>query len=398
MTEKSIKYCKRCVMPETRPDLYIDEEGVCNACRSFTERKSIDWNKRKEELVKILDRYRSKNNSNYDCIIPVSGGKDSHFQTLKMLELGMNPLCVTATTCKLSDIGRRNIENLKKLGVDYIEVTTNRVVRRKINRFAMSEVGDISWPEHLTIFTIPVRIAVQFNVPLIIWGENSQNEYGGPAAAAENNVLDRPWLEKFGGLLGLKVSDLIGKDGIEAKHLIQFTYPKDEELKRVGVTGLFLGHYTPWDSYSNALVAQAHGLETYPKNVEGNLVNYENLDNCQMRIHDYFKFLKFGFGRVTDYASLNIRRGRLTREEGLDAVKRLDGKFPWTYLGYSLEEILGEMDMTIEEFTKICDRFTNKKLFVCDSRGSLLKDKSGNLTRINDDNVVKAAYEKSSRR
>jgi len=374
-------------MPETKPDLFIDEEGVCSACRSFERRRDIDWNARRDELLRILERYRSKSGSNYDCVIPVSGGKDSHFQTLRMLELGMNPLCVTATTDKLSNIGRRNIENLKNLGVDYIEATTNPVIRRKINRLALTQIGDISWPEHVTIFTIPVRIAVQFNVPLIIWGENSQNEYGGPAGAAENNTLTRRWLEEFGGLLGLRVSDLIGQASIEPKHLIQYTYPSDEDLKRVSVTGLFLGYYFPWDGYHNALLAQAHGFETYHKTVEGSLVNYENLDNCQMGIHDYFKFLKYGFGRATDWASLHIRRGRLSRQDAVKLVEIHDGKFPWEYLGCPLEEILKDIDMTLEEFIKVCDRFTNKKLFVCDSRGKLVKDKDSNLTKINYDNV-----------
>lgn len=381
-----IRYCVRCVMPETKPDLFIDDEGVCSACRHFEQRREVDWEARKQELLHILDRYRSRNGSNYDCIIPVSGGKDSHFQTIRMLELGMNPLCVTATTDKLSEIGRQNIENLKKLGVDYIEVSTNPVVRRKINRLALTQVGDISWPEHVTIFTIPVRIAVQFNVPLIIWGENSQNEYGGPASAAENNTLTRRWLEEFGGLLGLRVSDLVGQDGIEQKHLIQYTYPTDEELQRVGVTGLFLGYYVPWDGYGNALLAQAHGFRSYHKTVEGSLVNYENLDNCQTGIHDYFKFLKYGFGRATDLACLHVRRGRLSRHDAIKLVKMHDGKFPWVYLGCPLEEILGDMDMTLEEFVKVCDRFTNKKLFVCDSRGNLVKDRDGNLTKVNYDN------------
>ena len=382
-----IKYCRRCVMPETKPDLFIDEEGVCSACRSFEQRREVDWDRRKEELESVLELYRSKDGNNYDCIIPVSGGKDSHSQTIRLLELGMNPLCVTSTTDKLSDIGRRNIENIKKLGVDYIEVTTNPVVRRRINRLALTEIGDISWPEHVTIFTIPVRIAVQFNTPLIIWGENSQNEYGGPAAAAENSTLTRRWLEEFGGLLGLRVSDLVGQDGIEKQHLIQYSYPSDEGLQRVGVTGLFLGYYLPWDGFQNALVAQAHGFETYHKTVEGSLVNYENLDNHQTGIHDYFKFLKYGFGRATDLACLHIRRGRLTRTDGIKLVKKHDGIFPWEYLGCKLEEILDELDMTLQEFIKVCDRFTNKKLFISDSRGALVKDRFGNLTKINYDNV-----------
>jgi N-acetyl sugar amidotransferase len=382
-----IRYCKKCVMPSTKPDLLFDEEGVCNACRNIENRKEVDWKTRKNELQTILEQYRSQDASNYDCIVPVSGGKDSTFQTLRLLELGMNPLCVTATTDKLSELGRRNIENLKNLGVDYIEVTVNPVVRKRINRLALTQVGDISWPEHVLIFTIPVRIAVQLNIPLIIWGENSQNEYGGPASAAENNVLTRRWLEEFGGLLGFRVSDLIEQEGIEKKHLIQYTYPSDEDLQKVGVTGLFLGYYLPWDGYQNSLYAQAHGFSTYHKTVEGSLVNYENLDNCQTGIHDYFKFLKYGFGRATDLACLHIRRGRLSREDGIKLVKMHDGKFPWQYLGCPLDEILKDIDMSLDEFIKICDQFTNKKIFVCDVRGNLVKDKEGNLTKINYDNV-----------
>lgn len=376
-----MRYCKCCVMPDTKPDLKFNEEGVCSACTSFAQRKEVDWEARKGELQDILERYRSKDGSNWDCIVPVSGGKDSHYQVIRMLQLGMNPLCVTATTCDLSDIGRKNIENLKSMGVDYVEFTSNRVVRAKLNRIGLTQVGDISWPEHCGIFTIPVRAAVQFNVPLIIWGENSQNEYGGPAAAADNNVLTRRWLEEFGGLLGLRVTDLIGIEGIEKRHIIPFTYPTDEELKRVGVTGIFLGYYLPWDGYANALISQAHGFSTLQTTVEGSVVNYENLDNYQTGIHDYFKYLKFGFGRATDIACLHLRRGRITRQDAIAMVRRHDGKFPWTYLGKPLEDILAPLDFSVEEFIKICDRFTNKKIFVTDARGNLVKDRFGNLTK-----------------
>lgn len=374
-------------MPSTKPDLQFNEEGICSACLNYENRPDVDWAKREEELKQILEKYRSKDGSNYDCIVPVSGGKDSHFQVIKMLELGMNPLCVTATTDKLSALGRHNIESIKNLGVDYIEFSVNPKTRRIINRFALEEVGDISWPEHITIFTIPVRIAVQMKIPLIIWGENAQNEYGGPARESENNTLNRRWLEEFGGLLGLRVSDLIGKEGIKEKDLIQYTYPSDEELEQVGVTGLFLGYYLPWDGYRNALIAQNHGFQTYHKPVEGSLVNYENLDNHQTGIHDYFKFLKFGFGRATDLACSHIRRGRLSREEAIKLIKKHDGKFPWTCLGMKLEEILKDIDMQEDEFIEICDRFTNKKLFVKDKNGNLQKDRHGNLTKINYDNV-----------
>lgn len=374
-------------MPDTKPDLYLDEEGICNACRSYERRHRVDWNSRLLELSQILDRYRQSNGSNWDCIIPVSGGKDSTYQVVKMLQFGLNPLCVTATTCDLSSIGRKNIENVKRLGVDYIEVSPNPLVRAKLNRIGLMQVGDISWPEHVGIFTIPVRVATQFNVPLIIWGENSQNEYGGPAVAAENNVLTRRWLEEFGGLLGLRVSDLIEIEGFSPRQLLPYTYPSDAELARVGVTGLFLGYYLPWDGLGNALIAQAHGFTTYNKTVEGSMVNYENLDNHQTGIHDYFKFLKFGFGRATDLACLHIRRGRLTREDGLDIVQRLDGKFPWEYLGKSLQDVLMPLDLSVDDFVRICDKFTNKKIFKRDTDGTLLKDSQGNLTKLNYDNM-----------
>lgn len=377
-----LKYCSRCVMPDTKPDLILDEEGVCNACRSYERRKEVDWDAREKELVEVVARYRNRAGGNWDCIVPVSGGKDSTYQVVRMLQLGLNPLCVTSTTCDESALGRLNLENLQALGVDHVQFSPNPLVRAKLNRIGLTQVGDISWPEHVGIFTIPVRAAVQYNVPLIVWGENSQNEYGGPASASENSVLNRRWLEEFGGLLGMRVSDLIGMEGIEARHLIAYTYPTDEELARVGVTGLFLGHYLPWDGLSNTLIAQANGFISYDKVVEGSMVNYENLDNHQTGIHDYFKFLKFGFGRTTDLACLHIRRGRLNRQDGLDAVRRLDGKFPWVYLGKSLSQILEPLGLSVEEFVRVCDQFTNKKIFLRDTAGKLVKDAHGNLTKL----------------
>lgn len=377
-----LKYCNRCVMPDTKPDLRLDEHGICNACRSYENRQQVDWDKRRAELDLLLERYRRPDGANWDCIVPVSGGKDSTFQVVRMLQLGLNPLCVTSTTCDLAEIGRRNIQNLKNLGVDYVEFSPNPVVRRKLNRIGLEQVGDISWPEHVGIFTIPVRAAVQYGVPLLVWGENSQNEYGGPAAAAGNNTLDRLWLEEFGGMLGLRVTDLIGLEGISARDIIPYSYPSDEDLKRVGVTGLFLGHYLPWDGYANALIAQASGFETLPTTVEGSVVNYENLDNHQTGIHDYFKFLKFGFGRATDIACLHLRRGRITRQDAWEMVSRHDGKFPWTYLGKPLEDILEPIGISVEKFIRICDRFTNKKIFQRDASGALVKNQDGSLQKL----------------
>lgn len=367
--------CKKCLYPDTKPDLTFDAEGVCSACNNYQERKNIDWNLQKTGFLDIVERFRSKS-TNYDCIIPVSGGKDSTYQVLRVKECGLTPLCITATTDSLSEIGRRNLNNIRELGVDLIEVSVNPLVRRRLNRFCLREVGDISWPEHVTIFTIPVRAAVQMGIRLIVWGENPQNEYGGPAAAAKGNTLDRRWLEEFGGLLGLRTSDLVGVEGIQEDDLIQYTYPSDEELSRSGVTGVFLGAFFPWDGFQNAIYAQAYGFETSGNFVEGSLSNYENLDNHQTGIHDYFKFLKYGFGRATDIANNHIRRGRLERQDAATLVSLHDGRFPWTCLGRPIDQILDEIDVSFGEFIDICDNFTNKKIFQTDNAGKVVRNEN----------------------
>ena len=381
-----MKYCTQCLLPSTKPDLQFDKSGVCAACNAFSNREKIDWSGRKKEFEEIVEKYRSKDSSSWDCIVPVSGGKDSTAQVIKVLELGLNPLCVTSTTCDLSDLGRKNIEAIKNLGVDYVEFSPNARVRRKLNKFALETVGDISWPEHVGIFTIPVRAAVQFNVPLLIWGENSQNEYGGPASAQSSPILNRRWLEEFGGLIGMRVSDLPSLMDLKMKDLIPYTYPTDQELARVGVTGLFLGHYFPWDGVANFLISQANGFSTYGEAIEGSVVDYENLDNYQTGIHDYFKFLKFGYGRATDILSLHVRRGRMSREQAIEIAKERDGSYPHTYLGKSLSEILSRINLTIEEFDIICERFTNKAIFKVDASGNLLRDSKKNLIKIAYDN------------
>jgi len=355
-----IRYCRRCLLPSTKPDLWINEEGICSACLNYEAREKVDWAEREKELKAQLELHKTK--ADYDVIVPVSGGKDSHFQTIKMLEYGMRPLCVNASTDALSPIGRANIENLKHLGVDLIEVSTNPVLRRRINRLALERVGDISWPEHVSIFTIPVRIATQMGIPLICWGENPQNEYGGPKGSGGFQSLDNRWLQEFGGLLGLRVSDLL-EEGFTPKDLIQYRYPPKEKLEQLGLHSFFLGDYLPWDGKSNAQIAVDHGFSLYSFTVEGSVVNYENLDNYQTGIHDFFKFLKFGFGRATDIASMHIRRGYISRPDALEVVRTRDGAFPWTYLGKRIEAILDPLQMSVADFIKVCEKFTNWTLF-----------------------------------
>ena len=373
----NVKYCRKCILPSSKPDLQFDENCICQGCNAYANRKIIDWSLREKEFSKLINDYKNKNE--YDCVIPVSGGKDSTYQVIKVLEYGLNPLCVTARTDFLTEIGRRNIENIKKLGVDHLEVSTDPILRNKINKFTLKTIGDISWAEHITIFTVPVRIACKFKIPLIIWGENSQNENGGPKENENSIELDRRWLEEFGGLLGLRTTDLKEILDIPYNKLYQYTYPSDDELKKNRIKGIFLGYFFKWDGYQNSKIAIQNGFETYDKELEGSIVNYENLDNAQMRIHDYFKYLKYGYDRVTDWCCWDIRRGRLTRKEAIKINNKKSGKFPSTYMDIPLEKILENINCSSDEFSLICDNFTNKELFQTNNSGKLIKREDGSL-------------------
>lgn len=382
-----MRYCSNCFLPSTKPQLTFNEKGICSACLNYWNRPNIDWEKRKDTFLGIINEIKKNNHSNnWDCVVPVSGGKDSTYQALKLRELGLNPLCVTATTCDLSELGRKNIENLKQLGFDYIEFSTNPLVRKKLNKIGLEMIGDISWPEHISINTIPITIALKYDINLIIWGENSQNEYGGPDNAAKARELTWEWLMQFAGFVGLRISDIEGMYGLEKKDLIPYYYPSMEEIKKAKIQSLFLGYFFPWSGYENYEYVMKHGFTTYDKWVEGSYGNYENLDNFQTGIHDYFKFLKFGWSRATDILSMAIRRKQISRAQAFEIIKERDGKYPSSYLGKSLKQILSDINMSIEEFDSICDKFTNKEIFLCNNKGELIKDESKSLIKKKYDN------------
>lgn len=375
----NIHLCKQCIYPSSKPHIEFNKDGICSGCIAYNNRPKIDWRQREDNLKKILTDYKKRSPNYYHCIVPSSGGKDSYYQTIKMLEYGLNPLVVNVIPDKLAEIGRHNMENMRYLGVDTIQISLDPIVRRKINKFALETVGDISWPEHISIFTVPVKVSVSMKIPLLIWGESAENENGGPIEKLDDNILNRRWLEEFGGLLGLRTNDISDILQIPKEKLIQYTYPSEKELKESGSLGLFLGQFIPWDGAQNAVVAKKYGFKPYEKNVEGSIVEYENLDNVYMRVHDYFKFLKYGYDRVTDWCSWHIRRKRLKREEALKINQEKSGKFPDVYLGYPLSDILEEIKITKEEFINICDKFTNKSLFLCNNQNKLIKDKDGNI-------------------
>ncbi len=378
-----MKYCTSCLLPDTKPDLDFDEKGICNACHAAKEKEKIDWGKRKKELAEILNRYKN-NKGGYDCLIPVSGGKDSHFQVHVIKnEFGLNPLLVSFRPRDFTEIGRKNMENIKKIGVDCIEFSTNPNIYKKLASYGLKELGDPAWPEHVGIFTVPIRIAVSLKIPLVVWGENSQLEYGGPASARTKPYLDKEWNEKFGGYFRKEFDPMNMKNyGIKEQELFYCKYPSDEEIKESKVTGIFLGYYLKWDARKQLDIVKNLGFTTLNEPNEGTYTNYENLDTKYVAIHDYFKFLKFGYGRATDHASIDIRNKRLTRSEGLELVKKYEGRIPRKYL----KEFLEDFEISEREFYEICEKFTNKDIFKKDNDGNLLYDKEHNLEKINYDN------------
>jgi hypothetical protein len=256
-----------------------------------------------------------------------------------------------------------------------------------MQKIALIEFGDAQWPEHFGIFTVPVQVAVHYNIPLIVWGENSQAEYGGPLKDMENKHLDNKWCEKYGTRVGGQSSSFVGpevmlKHGIDRKFLNPYIYPSDEEIKRVGVTGIFLGYFLRWNIKEQLKKVRDLGFTLHDGPSEGTFTNYENLDNKIQGIHDYFKWLKFGYGRTTDNASVQIRQNWINREEAMKLVKEHEGKLPEKYL----DEFLKQWNMSRDEFLQITEKFTNKELFKKDENGNLIRNEFGNIEKINYDN------------
>ena len=373
-----MKRCNNCLIPIIRPEQIIFSDGICNACKNFQLKDQIDWNSRKNDFDDLLSASKLKKKSNWDCIVPSSGGKDSTYQAFFLREYGLRVLVVTASTCDLSEIGRKNIDNLKKKGFDTIEITPNKIIRAKINKFCLEFTGDLSWPEHISIFTQPVQIAIKFKIPLIFWGENPQFEYGGPLRK-KGYELDRDWLEELGGLLGLRVDDLVNHLGLKKEDVFFYEYPDNESIQSANINGFFLGYFFKWDNLSNYYFAKKNGFIDYNKPIENGYFSFEKLDNYQHGIHDYFKFLKYGFGRATDQLSYLIRKKEIAREEAIKLLSKYEGKFPTSYLGKPLYEILKDINLGVDDFIKICDRFTNKSLFKCRQDGTLIKNDNGDL-------------------
>tara|TARA_Y100001970_G_C14226781_1_gene856160 strand:+ start:1144 stop:2436 length:1293 start_codon:yes stop_codon:yes gene_type:complete len=353
-----IKYCKRCLYPSnSKPTIIFDDEGICSGCRYHENRKNleINWDERKKILDKIIDdaiKFAKKNNNSYHCIIPVSGGKDSTFQVWYLKKnYGINPLLVSFNHCFNTRAGNANLKNLlEKSGCDFIRFTAGINSVRKISRYMLEKVGDITWHYHAGIRTFPMKIAAEKRIPLVIWGEHGFGELTG-LVSINDFVEYTKWSRLEHDMRGVEAETLIGHNDIQIEDIDPYRFPDDKEVINLGLRGIYLGNFIDWDQKKNTEIVQREWnfkSIRYKRDRTFNL--FAKIEDHANDIHDYMKFLKFGYGRATDDVSMEIRRGRITREEGKKIVEEYDHKEPSALENYC--EFLG---ITKNHFYKILD-------------------------------------------
>lgn len=329
-----MEYCKRCVYPaNARPGILIDDEGVCSGCRLIESRPEIDWRERETWLIDILEKAKARQRERgnpYDCIVPVSGGKDSTYQTWLIREkYKLNPLLVSYNHTFNTPLGLRNLANLiERLDCNLVRYTTAPGAAKRLARYMLEKVGDVTWHYHAGIMTFPIRAAVQHDVPLIIWGEEGFSELVGMHNQDDFVEFTKKKRQEH-SMRGFEPEDLLDEPDcpLTPYDLAPFFYPSDEALERVGVRGIYLSNYISWNARAQTeFVIENLGFETAQPGTRARTFNlYDKLDDIHANgLHDYLKYLKFGYGRATDDAATEIRQGRMTREQGIELVMQHD--------------------------------------------------------------------------
>jgi N-acetyl sugar amidotransferase len=367
----AVQYCTRCVYPSVAATpLTFDERGVCSGCRVAEQKRHIDWATRWDWFLETINEYRSSHN--YDVVIGVSGGKDSYYQTHVAKQLGLKPLLVTYHGNNYLEEGEYNLGRMRSVfDCDHIIVRPSEDVLIRMNRVGFRLQGDMNWHAHCGIFTVPIQVAVRYKVPLILWGEHGFLDLGGMYSMndfveftakhrVEHALRGYDWHDFTDeGLEALGRPEL--KEGLTAKDLLWAQYPSDEEIVSVGVRGIYLGNYVDWDGHANAeLMIKKYGWRPAQRPFERTYRRISNLDDIHENgIHDYLKFVKFGYGRGSDHSCKDIRAGRMTRDEGIAMVRKYDHVKPRR----DLERWLSYVGMSEQEFDITCDRFRDPRVW-----------------------------------
>lgn len=354
-----MKYCTKCVMPDTRPGITFNERGVCSACQSFENRKRIDWAERYSELESLCAKYRGMNEGGYDCAIAVSGGKDSHYQVYLMKEvMKMNPVLFSVEdNFEMTEAGKHNIKNIaEEFGCNIISLKPDIKAQKKIMRYTFETYGKPTWFIDRLIYTYPLIMALKFNTPLLVYGENVSYEYGGSDYKETYSAKEQL---SNGVASDIDYEELYQIEGIDEKVLYMTKPPSKEEMNKLDP--MYVSYFVPWNSYSNYLFAKKRGFHDleHEWDRKHHIENYDQIDSKAYLIHSWMKYPKFGHATATDYASRYVRYGLMTREEAIEQVRLHDGKVDsqcvrdfCKFLGYSESE-----------FWRIVDKFYNTDLF-----------------------------------
>lgn len=369
---KKIEWCKSCVISNARPRIFFNKNGVCFACENKNYKDKIDWKKREQELIKLLDKHR-KNGKDWDVIVPSSGGKDSGYVAHQLkYKYGMNPLLVTWSPLKYTEIGIENFDNLNNSGFSNLRFSPNGIMQSKLARLCLEELGDAFHVFVLGQVFFPINLACEMNIKLIIYGENGEVEYGGDKTLFNKSNInlfkDSKWLSNY--LKGESSIDNLINWGFKNKkymnrkffNLSDLRYhkpPSKEKLKKSGIDRYyFFSYFKKWIPQENYYYCVDNtGFKSKLDRSEGTYSKYASLDDKFDSFHYYLRYIKFGLGRCIDDAAHEIRDGHITRNEGVTLVKKYDGEFPYKYF----EEFLNYLDIKENEFWKIVDswRFPN---------------------------------------
>lgn len=356
-----MKICRRCVAPETRPGITFDEEGVCFPCRVAERQAQVDWRERRAELEAIAQWAKQTTRCGYDCIVGVSGGKDSLRQSLYARdELGLKPLLVSSTYPpeQLAERGARNLSNLIRLGFDTLTVGPGPEKWKELMKRAFQRFGNWAKSTEMALYATPPRIALAYGIPLILLGENAVltcGDLGGSLSGDANRIRYNHTLA------GGDPKELLG-EGVTRRDAFWFTFPSEEEMEKAQIQILYLGFYIrDFDPWTNGEIAIRHGLEVREDLPEetGALLPFEDLDEDFVHVNQMLKFFKYGLARVADQVSQAIRLGRMSREEALELVRRYDGRCA----EHHIRHFCRYLRISWEEFWEVADRYRNPALW-----------------------------------
>jgi N-acetyl sugar amidotransferase len=342
----------------TRPRITFDKDGRCNACVWSDFKSVLDWTERESELKNLLNKHR-RFDGEFDCLVPLSGGKDGSYVAYNLKhKYGMNPLCVTITPALPLELGERNLRAFVESGYNHISINPDYEAMRILNKIGFIEMGFPYYGWLTSITTAPIKVAQQFNIALIFYGEDGEVEYGGSTETSKNPIYNTEYQKRVyleGGYM-----KILASSGLSKSQLYFFEYPESRSPIESEIELTHWSYFENWDPYRNYLVAKQHcGLIEAPSANSGTFTNFSQNDQALYALHTYLMYLKFGFGRANQDASIEIRRGAMTREQAVNLVNLYDGHFPEEFIDVYLDYY----SMSREEFDSVLDKYANKDLF-----------------------------------